>query len=286
MLAAKNGHTKTVVRLLHVPGINVNAQSTESTNTPQGITALMIAAGAGHSEILERLLQAPGIDVNVQDGDGNTAFMHAIDNGHDDTAQMLLQVSGIDVNAALIHTACVGKTAIVRMILDSDKIQVGLKNNLPQIKRAYDGAYNLSYGHAGRRECMALLSDAISKINSLDRDLRHAARDGKTEDVARLLAAGADVNARSPLGCDRALQLAVCYGHTEVVRQLLAVPGIHVDPIAWTYAFVNGHTEILRLIFAMPDIGIVIDAKTRELLLQQEESYWQLKRWKRENGIL
>jgi|GEM_PF-1322516 ankyrin repeat protein len=261
MLAAKNGHTKTVVRLLHVPGINVNAQTTESTNIPQGITALMIAAGAGHKEIVERLLQVPGINANAVQNNGDTALILAANNGHEDTVRMFLHAPGIDVNAVLIDAASAGKTAAVRMILASDKIQVGLKNNLTQINLAYDKAYNLPYGHAGRSECIALLSDAISKINTLDRDLQNAAYDGKTEEVSKLLLAGANVNATNLWSGSTALIYAVYNGHIDIVRKLLAAPGINVhekdwrDKTALTHAFSQGHIEIAKLLLAVPGIG-------------------------------
>jgi ankyrin repeat protein len=298
MLAANNGRSEVAARLLQVPDIDVNARTNingmtallfavmrghhevmerllQATNIDANVqnnlgrTALMMAAALGHRQIVERLLQVPGVDVNAQDNDGQTALMLAVVGDQTAIAERLLQVPGINENkwnnnamTALMIAASTGKPAAVRIILASDKIQVGLKNNLEKINRAYDEACMLSYWNTGRKECIALLSDTLSKINTLDRDLRHAARDGQTAEVSRLLLAGADVNAESLWQHDTALDYAIENGHIEIVRQLinaqndLGETALKVRPSTLHTADLYNRIEIARLILAMPNIDI------------------------------
>ncbi|MFD9412333.1 ankyrin repeat domain-containing protein [Streptomyces sp. NPDC059989] len=88
--------------------------------------------------------------------------------------------------------------------------------------------------------------------------LGRAAEAGDTELVRRLLAEGAEVDAWV-VGGRRALDLAVCAGHAEAVRLLLAAgadPRLDAGPCNETtpmaLAAMNGHTEAAR---ALLDAG-------------------------------
>ena len=94
--------------------------------------------------------------------------------------------------------------------------------------------------------------------------LFYAIRDGKEAAVTQLLAAGADVNAWHKN--DTPLIAAILFGRVNIVKQLLAIPGIDVNkttretadtPLhkaAW-----KGSRQIIPLLLAVP--GIDVNAK-------------------------
>jgi len=96
----------------------------------------------------------------------------------------------------------------------------------------------------------------------LNNHLVDVARQGDTEAVKVVLAAGADVHADD----DFALCLAGNYGHTETVRLLLA-SGAHARaredyPLRW--AAHDGHTELVKLLLASgSDVHAKDDAALR-----------------------
>ncbi len=85
-------------------------------------------------------------------------------------------------------------------------------------------------------------------------DLRDAARVGHTETVRALLAAGADVNAKTPTG-GTALMITARFGHPEIAQALIAA-GADVNATdedgktALARATGGGHTEIVRVLLA------------------------------------
>ncbi|MEJ8645255.1 ankyrin repeat domain-containing protein [Streptomyces sp. MS1.HAVA.3] len=88
--------------------------------------------------------------------------------------------------------------------------------------------------------------------NPLANGLGRAAENGDTALVQRLLAGGAEVDAWVP-GGRRALDLAVCAGHAEIVRLLLAAgadprldAGPYTEATPMLLAAMNGHTEVVR----------------------------------------
>ena len=186
--AAYRGHIQDVVELLlAVPGIHVNVKSR------RGATALMAAAEGGHLAIVELLLTAPGIDVNAKSRTGTTALIAAADEGHAEIVRLLL-AEGANVNAkqrwgttALMLAASGGSeghTAIVELLLAVPGIDVNAKDD----------------------------DDGITA-------LMRAAANGQAAIVERLLAAGADVNAKDNDG-ETALMFAERGGHTDVVRAI------------------------------------------------------------------
>ena len=50
--------------LLQVPDLSINTQ------TPDGVTALMVAADQGHHHLVRMLLQQEDVDVNIRDKKG------------------------------------------------------------------------------------------------------------------------------------------------------------------------------------------------------------------------
>ena len=68
---------------------------------------------------------------------------------------------------------------------------------------------------------LGFVSSAHADQDTLNTSLRHAARQGLLQDVQKLLAEGAQVDAPAAYG-HTALLYAALYGHTRVVRELLA----------------------------------------------------------------
>jgi ankyrin repeat protein len=114
ILAARNGLTTIVTKLLSVPGILVNECDQVDK---KGHTALMEAAFYNHSATIMALLSAQNIDVNKEDSNGQTALMKAADRPISPTSDVsvtaLLSYQGILVNQQNVH----GDTALMQAIL-------------------------------------------------------------------------------------------------------------------------------------------------------------------------
>ena len=108
----------------------------------------------------------------------------------------------------------------------------------------------------------------IIKTCGKDKTLRCAAEYGHTEVVKLLLAAGADVHAQD----NYALRWAASEGHTEIVRLLLeAGADVHAQnnsALKWTAS--KGHTEVVKLLL---EAGADVHAQNNSAL-----------RWAAENG--
>merc|ERR1712048_28654 len=64
----------------------------------RGMTGLLCASKNGHSKIVEMLLHVPGIDVNARDKSGMSALLHATRRCNFETVNLLLEAKDIDVN--------------------------------------------------------------------------------------------------------------------------------------------------------------------------------------------
>ena len=79
---------------------------------------------------------------------------------------------------------------------------------------------------------------------------------GNTAILELLLAGGINVDQRG-VGRERTFSFAVLVGHPEIVKLLLAVPGIDVnedDPLGRAASI--GHTEVVKLLLAAPGIDV------------------------------
>ena len=94
-IAASNGRTGIVERLLRVEGVDVNRGRPDT-----GITPLIMACSQNHEAVVERLLAHDAIDVNqATTSDGVTPLFMACCNGHEAVVERLLE-KGADMSIA------------------------------------------------------------------------------------------------------------------------------------------------------------------------------------------
>jgi ankyrin repeat protein len=194
MVAASASENGAGVRYLIDKGAQVSAVDS------QGRDALMAAAGYGPEEAV-RMLLAAGADAKRKDRAGFNALLCAFERRDDGRAQLLLN-AGADVNAANTDggTVKTGPLALVRLT--------------PMIEAPFvmPGAVDVLVKAGGR-------------VN--DRDIRGvtpliAAVAGDRSDpalVKKLIAAGADVNARDNNG-ESALDWAMKFGNPGILAAL------------------------------------------------------------------
>jgi ankyrin repeat protein len=180
-LAAFNGHTRMVLKLLAENGNSID----EGDNT--GSNALMWASLNGHEEVAVLLLER-GADANAQGGFYGNALQAASIGGHEKVIQMLLD-RGADANA---HGGFYG-----------DALQAASRGGHESIVQVL-----LDHG-----------ADANAEGGSYINALYAASCRGHEKVVQVLLDHGADANAQCGL-YSNALHAASCRGH-EKVRQVL-----------------------------------------------------------------
>ncbi len=115
--------------------------------------------------------------------------------------------------------------------------------------------------------CMTILvaSPPPASADTADLELLEAVRQGREDEVRRLLDAGADVNFRDDHG-RTALQVAAREGHAAIANVLVSngasvsIPDANGSS-ALLYAATNGHAEILRLLL---DGGANVNARNAD----------------------
>lgn len=189
-IAATQGDTEMIHRLITAPGIELNKTDSNSctpvyaaaetgnaeslryllsahevdVNQPNvnGATPLFIATQAGHAECVRTLLAAPGIDVNKARSGNVTPMYIAAQSGHTDCLRHLVAANGIDLNPVsdsgdtpLIRAACNGHLATLQLLLNTTGVDLNRVDN--------DGktAMECAMAH-GRPECAELLRQAFS----------------------------------------------------------------------------------------------------------------------------
>jgi len=261
MLAAQHGHIEVVAKLLTAEKLDVNQANSD------GATALMLAAQDGHSGVVAKLLAAKNIDVNQADSDGTTALMLAAQDGHSEVVAKLLAAKNIDVNqadsdgaTALMLAAQDGHSEVVAKLLAAEKLDVNQADS--------DGTTALMLAaYNGHSEVVAkLLTAEKLDVNQADSDgataLMFAAYNGHSEVVAKLLTAEKlDVNQADSDGAT-ALMLAAQNGHSEAVAQLLTAENIDVNQVssvgttALMLAAQYGHSGVVAKLLAAKNIDI------------------------------
>ena len=299
MLAAQNGHTETVSALLLRKDINVDAKI-----SAYRLTALFLAAQNGHAEIVAKLL-ARGADVNAVRSDGSTALMLAAQNGHTEIVSALLSRDGIDVNAAasdgataLMLAAQNGHTeTVAELLAERTDLMYVAQNGRAAVelstKRANVNAVKKSSGYTalmfavqnGHAEIVAKLLAQGADFNARSSDgstaLMLAAENGTAKIVAELLNQGADVSARASDG-SMALMLAAQNGRTKIVARLLArgadVNAAKLDGgTSLMLAAQNGHTKIVdRLLARGADVNAATSKGGTALMVAAQNDHTEI----------
>jgi len=247
-------------------GADING-SDEKGRTPllHSVVQYMSEAGGviSHPEIVKRLLER-GANVQAQDQNGDNALMLTTNvyRGEPEIVRVLVE-KGIKLDAqnkkgtsALMIAAGNGKTDVVNLLLDK-----GANLNLADV----DGRTALDYAiSSGEIElAKALFKRAASSKNNYKSEaemlhavtnaaLMEAASRGNLNEVKKQLAAGAEINTRSPAGLTP-LMLALFYGsgHDEVINFLIE-SGADLNAVD-----VNGNTGLMIAIERNSNEGVV-----------------------------
>lgn len=192
--------------------------------------ALVSAAYAGKREEVRRLL-ARGADATVRTPYGETALMGACQYNDTELVQLLIR-AGADPDAAretranvygretpLINAVACGNAAVVRLLLDSGAA----------LDLCGDGAGGLMYEacRSGSPETVELLAGLGVQAPYLMPPLSYAVVRGQADEVAALLAGGADA-AQADAEGTAPLVWASLYGRVEMAA-LLEKAGVRVQ---------------------------------------------------------
>lgn len=175
-----------------------------------GVTALHEAAAIGSAPIVNALLRA-GAAVDPAYGEGETPLMMAARSGNLETVKQLVE-AGASVNAAEKFR---GQTALMLAAVENhaDIVQALVNAGAQVNARTAEYTFQDLTGGAG-----GIIHDRPQ--GSLTA-LILAARQGSSDAAARLIAAGADLNATEPQYGFTALQTAIFNGHYAFAQQLL-----------------------------------------------------------------
>ena len=256
LAAAENGHAGIVEALLKA-GADVNLKIGNF-----GDTALMRAAERGHQNVVSLLMQQKGIKTDDARRYGETAFYCAVVNGHAAVAETLFDKSVVAsaVKIELMLSACrSGDLAIVKLLQlrggvglaelqAHDCLHVAATSRQTEIV-----AYLLGAGldpHAPDRKGRSPLQnacwggsvpvvkllmahagvDSSATASVLTQPLQYvAAALGYLELLDYLLKPGVDPNLRDIGSGLTPLMAAACSGRVDIMRSLLACPGLEID---------------------------------------------------------
>jgi ankyrin repeat protein len=226
-----------IVRLLVAKGADVNATADNN------LTPLLYATWYRNDVSLVQTLISQGATVEARDMYGETALMRAANRGYTEVVKALI-AGGADVNAksaqsgstALMAPAANGRAAAVEALLAAGA----------DVNARRKGGWTALLVTAG-----AAISPPGNKMegNDPERNYNHEAV------VEALLAAKADVAARTEENGETALILASGEGNTKIVGTLLAA-GVEVNAqandgsTALMRAAYWGHTEIAKILLA------------------------------------
>ena len=239
--AVARGRTE-AARLLLAGGADVNADS--DSGSP-----LLRAAYYYEREMVE-LLTAHGADVNARDPEGETALHKAATHQRVEFAKLLM-ANGADVNAQTFqsHQTPLGCALAVAICSRDEEAAAGFD--------AYGAMVHLLLSNGARAR-----EDDLRTYYEWT-PLHCAAANGRKEEVERLIASGARVNARERAFKATPLHFAAGLGRNEVVALLLAKRAdvnakdeLSKAPLHWAAAF--GQQEAAELLLAR---GAAIDVR-------------------------
>ena len=211
----------------------IDAGADLHTKDENGRLPLHYASDAGALDVVKMLVRA-GAGVRATDDDGDTCLFRAA-NGHTETVRYLVGLFQVEVN----HRNDEGFTALHSAVVHTDVVQV--------------------------------LIDAGADIDTKNKDgrspLHFACLAGALEVVKMLVRAGAGVCVTDVAGCG-CLAHTTYFGHTETVRYLLCLPEVDVncrnaehnftalqDAVLWK------HTDLVRVLI---DAGADIHTQNEE----------------------
>ena len=278
IIAANNGHLP-VVQYLANKVANINAVN------PKGLSALMVASRMKHLSVIQYLLTtdadrtvaftdaadkgnldaikdlvALGVDINLNNAVNHTALHFAAARGHLPVVQYLLahgvnkEARADDGRTALHYAAQGGHLELVKWLIGA---------GADKEARTHEGYPILHLAvHAGKLNIIQwLISEHIVPIDSAVNTttgirnftaLHWAAQDGHLEIVQYLVAAGADINAKTD--GHMVIHEAVHGGHLALVEWLINNAGVDKnvrDDNGWTplcWARYQGHQAIINML--------------------------------------
>jgi ankyrin repeat protein len=252
---------------------------------PTAYTPLMVAAGQGLVQMTDLLLHA-GADVHVFDGSlGASALHKAAQSGVVDVARLLLdQGAFINIQSATVgHTPLIDavwskRVAMVRYLLERGAALTIKGHHQASVwdfvgrEPTWTAGFTTPESEPWGKQIRALLDEHQAKNDGAvgGQTIMQAVMKNDNQGVRRAIAAGADVNERSPVvgsGNDGQTPLLVaCFlGHAEVVRTLL---GAGANPRIVDYllkatpahkAAYAGRPEALRALIEQG--GVELDAQ-------------------------
>jgi len=174
-------------------------KSLESINfLVDGVTCLHVAATTGSAPLVKFILGIPNVDRNVKAKDGSTPLVCAMRNHHKDCVALLMDGEKTDLNA----TSEGGWNPVLVATYNCDMESLDLL-----CEQAKKGKVNLDVPQKEAKGYHVLHFAAASK-------------DHATEAIAKLLDAGADINALNDNG-QTPLHIATFWDNADAVRLLL-----------------------------------------------------------------
>jgi len=246
-------------------------------NDPGAATALHCAAAGGQKEVAQLLLSR-GADVNVQAADGMTPLHSAVFYSDNAETVKLLIANGANVNSSVSVEDDSGMSVLGLRLLRC--VMQSLSKNDDEMTAKTKSLWNSDVTNVltsngarfgdGDKMCLSIAEKMdipyITKLAPTKNDdenekqpdhsatLRQAAAEGDVEQVKKLLATGAAINAKDSDG-NTPLNLAVKAGHRAIVM-LLIDKGADVNaPGRWSArplheAAWEGHVELVKLLIA------------------------------------
>ncbi|WP_238598649.1 ankyrin repeat domain-containing protein [Saccharothrix sp. ALI-22-I] len=278
LLAAVRAGDDEQVRTLLRDGANPNHRDPAS-----GLTVLQVAAGLGRATTAAALL-AGGADVHgVDTRAGCTALHKAVQGGDLATVRTLVEAGAfVDAVAPTTgHTPLMDALwykwpEVVGYLLDQGA-GVNLSTHYGfSMKEHFE--FELNVNSLGKEKLLAAEKLLRQRENEDERRateqrLMTATAAGDTAEVTRLLADGADVDARFPVrngfnDLHTPLLVATRDGHVEIVRELLRA-GADVNATEPTFgacplhkAVYNGHADITALLVTAPGVDLDFQGAT------------------------
>jgi len=255
-----------------MPVIELLVSKGAAINTNNRQNALHKACRVGDLEVATFLVNK-GADVNAKASAGNTPLTYALQHGHAEVVRLLV-ANGADVNAKNAN----GQTPLGRAIRMDDKAAVELLvANGANTEASPSGLTPLD--EAKRRENTEIVN--ILRAHGVKGTLHGAACLGDVDEVKRLIAEGADINAKSDSGWTP-LHRAVYEGHESLV-ELLVTRGADINAqfrlggTPLSFAAIKGQKDMVEFLLAKgadinigtPLVGAAVNGHTAivELLL-------------------